>query len=225
MPRLYFDQLRSSGTRYYFALDSVPGIIVPGVATLTINGLAVSVNDQSQAFRTPAVATLTFGGLALQSPGVVTPATAALAYQGRIAGLVTGLTITPALPAPDYSTPPENAPTVLTIMTVAPATAALQFRTLEQNLTQGGNIGFVSPVTGALNIAGRQATFAFYAGTPAALSCVGLAPTITSTILASINPTTGLITVGGLDVVLDLPFHWLDDDPVSTPIWIDEPPA
>lgn len=225
MARLYFDQLQSSGTRYYFALDSSPGIIVPGVATLTLNGLSVSINDQAEAFRTPATASLTLSGLALQSPGFITPAQAALGYEGRIAGLVTGLTISPALPTPDYSTPPDNPPTVLTIMTVSPAQAALGFATLEQNVTQGGNIGFVSPASGTITLAGLQPLFTFYVGDPAALSLVGLSPTIVSTMLETITPEVGAVTLYGYEVVLDLPFTWIDEDPVSGTVWIDEPPA
>lgn len=224
MARLY-GSLSNSGSRFYFGLDSVPSIVTPGVATLTLFGREPSAAQNLTVFRTPATAVLTLNGLSLASPTVVSPATAALATVGQIPGEVRELTISPALPAPTYDTPPDNAPTLLTIWTTQPATALLTLQTLEQNVTQGGNIGFVSPGKATLTLSTQQFTLLLLSGGAGvgSLSIVGLAPTLTHEL--TISPAVGSLTIGETPPLLTLPFIWIDDDPVPPSTWITDAAA
>lgn len=222
MARLYSDLLRSSGTRYYFALDSSPGIVAPGVATLTLNGLAVQVSDQSVAFRNPATATLTLTGLALSSPSLVTPATAALAKQGRQPGLETIIIIQVPAPSPVEVDEPTYEPTLLKEMLVSPNKATLTIQALELNVSQGGNIGFVAPAKATLTLSGLGINFLF---TPdqAALQIIGYAPSITLNSVATAFPDAAILTMAGAEPSVSIPFMWVDDDPAPTSVWTDDP--
>lgn len=225
MTRLYSDQLQASGRRFYFALDSAPGIVTPAPAVLTLVGREPIAVEQSTVFRTPTTAILTLSGLSLGSPGDIRPAQSALSIAGQIPTLVTSLTITPAVPAPVYTDPPDNPPTLITIMTVSPAPAALTLLTLEQNVTQGGNIGFVSPTPAALSLQTRQYTLLLLAGGAGVgqLSVIGHAPTLLHGL--TIEPEVGQLTIGGHAPALALPFTWVDDDPAPTSPWITDAAA
>jgi hypothetical protein len=225
MTRLYSNQLQSAGRRYYFALDSAPGIVTPGVATLTLVGQQPIAVEPSTVFRTPATAILTLSGLQLASPSDLHPAQSALSVVGQIPTLVTSLTITPAVPAPDYVDLPDNPPTLITIMTVSPAPAALTLLTLEQNVTQGGNIGFVSPAPASLSLGTLQYTLLLLS-TPVGvgqLSVVGLVPTLLHEL--TIEPEVGQVSIGGHAPELSLPFRWIDDEPAPTSPWITDAAA
>lgn len=224
MARLY-GSLLSSGSRFYFGLDSIPSIVTPGVATLTLFGREPSAAQNLTVFRTPATAVLTLNGLSLASPTVLSPATAALATVGQIPGEARERTISPALPAPTYGTPPDNAPTLLTIWTTQPATALLTLQTLEQNVTQGGNIGFVSPGRATLTLGTQQFTLLLLSGGAGvgSLSVVGLAPTLTHEL--TIFPDVGVLTTSQIGPTLSRPFLWVDDDPVPPSTWITDAAA
>jgi hypothetical protein len=223
--RLYGDLLRSSGRRYYFALDSTPGIVTPGVATLTLNGRQPVAVEQLTVFRTPATAVLTLQGQSLASPTVLTPAPAALSTVGQIPGEVTQLIISPALPAPVYETPASYAPTLLTIWTTQPGVASLTLQTLEQNVTQGGNIGFVSPGPAQISLGTLQYTLLLLAGQigVGSLSMIGRAPTLQHEL--TINPGVGTLTTSQLSPEVSRPFTWVDDDPAPTSPWITDAAA
>jgi hypothetical protein len=225
MTRLYSNQLQSAGRRFYYALDSAPGIVTPGVATLAMVGQQPVAVEPNTVFRTPAPAVLTLAGLQLASPSELHPAQSALSVVGQIPTLVTSLTITPAVPAPDYADLPDNPPTLITIMTVSPAPAALTLLTLEQNVTQGGNIGFVSPTTAQLSLGTLQYTLLLLAGGAGVgqLSVVGRAPTLLLEL--TIEPEVGQVTLSGNAPDMALPFRWVDDDPAPTSPWITDAAA
>lgn len=224
MARLWSDLLRSSGNRYWFALDSAPGIVVPGVGSITLNGNAPAVSDQSQVFRTPATAALTLFGQSLSSPTLLTPATAALSSVGQIPAEQRIKVVSPALPAPDYGTPADNPPTLQTIMLVQPGKADLQIQVLAQNVTQGGNIGFIAPGVASLTLNGYQVTLPREPGL-GFLQVIGLTPTLDANALAIVEPITGYLTTTDLAPDVSVPFVWTDDTRQSGTTWIDDPRA
>jgi hypothetical protein len=224
MTRLYFDLLRNTGTRYYFALDQTPGIVSPDIARLTLNGQVPAAAQPTTVFRTPTQATLTLAGLSLASPTLLQPNKANLAMGGLLATLVRQLTLVVSAPSPVETPEQDIPPTLLTIRTVTPAPAALTLLTLEQAVTQGGNIGFVFPGKSTLTVGGLQAAFLTSSTAPAGLSIQGYAPTLTLLAALTVNPEVGSLILSQLEPVLITPFHWVDDDPVATPIWIDDPP-
>lgn len=95
--RLYGGLLQSAGRRYYFALDSAPGIVTPGPAVLTLNGKVPVAVEPLTVFRTPAPATLTLNGLMPGAPIVLPPAPAALSTVGQVPARQLIRTITNAL--------------------------------------------------------------------------------------------------------------------------------
>lgn len=224
MARLWSDLTRSSGVRYWFALDSSPGIVSPGVGLITLNGNAPAISDQSQVFRTPATATLTINGLSLSSPTLLTPATAALGYVGQIPAEQKIAVISPALPAPDYSTPVDTPPTLLTIMVVSPTKATLTIQTLAQNVTQGGNIGFISPTTGLVTLTGYQVLLPRIPDV-GFISVLGLEPSLVTNALLEITPDPAVLSTFELAPSLGIPFLWVDDAPAPPSTWIDDPRA
>lgn len=219
MSRLTGSLVQSAGTRFFFALDSSPGIVAPGVAVLTLNGQVPIANQPGTIFRTPATALLTLNGLSLGAPSTVIPAPAALSMGGLIPGEVRSLTITPALGSPIESPPQDIPPTLITIWTTSPTTALLTLQTLEINVTQGGNIGFVSPAPAHLTL-GTLAYTLLLGGDIGigALSLIGFAPTLRHEL--TITPDVGLLTTSQLTPVLGLPFGWVDDDPAPPSLWI-----
>lgn len=224
MARLYSNLLKTAGQRYYFALDSVPGIVNPGVATLTLDGRSVAISDQSIAFRTPATAALTLAGLSLSSPSLLSPATAALAAQGRIAALSTELTIQVPAPRPIETAEPTYEPTLLTQMVVSPNKATLTIQALELNVSQGGNIGFVSPAIATLTLNGLELNLGFLPD-QGTLTIIGYAPTLNLNTLGEITPDPAVLTMAGSEPTIDIPFVWVDDDPQPASTWIDDPRA
>ena len=218
--RLYGNQLQAAGRRFYFALDSAPGIITPAPALLTLQSLSLGAAQPTTVFRTPAPAALTLIGLSAAAPILVTPGVGALSTVGQIPAEQRIRIISPALPAPLENPPASFAPTILFVQTVTPAPAALTLSVLTFNLTQGGNIGFVSPGVAqvALGTLGYTLIFGSEIGV-ATLSINGLAPTIEAT-TGLVSPEIGTVTLNGADVTLSLPFRWVDDSPAHTVSWI-----
>lgn len=225
MARLYGNLLKSAGQRYYYGLDSVPGIVSPSVATLTLQGRDPSAAQNIEVFRTPATAILTLVGQSLASPTILVPAQAVLSTVGQIPAEVRELTISPALPAPVYDPPADLAPTLITIWTTQPTTGLVRLLTLEQNVTQGGNIGFVSPATGQVSLGTLQYTLLLLAGGAGVGSLVvnGLAPTLSHEL--TVTPDVGLIVTSGGEAVLTLPFIWVDDERQPPTTWITDAAA
>lgn len=219
MARLFSDLLSSGSARYYFNLESAPGGVNPGVGGLTVVGLTPTIFQQGEVFRTPATAVLTLTGqqpvtIPRLSPGVGTISLGAL-----VPGLEKHAVITNALP-PDYTDLPDNPPTVLTQMALTPTTGSLVLQVLAFNLTQGGNIGFVSPTTATLSLLTYSVALPQIVGDPGSLTVVGLTPTLATTLL--VEPETAALVLAGNDVTLTLPFRWIDDEPATTPLWIDD---
>ncbi len=223
MARLYSDLIDGTGRRYYFGLTSAPGGITNAApAMLTLGGNTAVVQELTQVFRTPATATLTLFGQQMLNNSTLQPGAAVLTMTAGVPGMAKLKVISNALP-PDYSTLPDNAPTILFIQTLTPVTTTLTLSTLAANVTQGGNIGYASPGLASLTLSGRAPNIAFFAGSPAGLTCSGLAPTIktVNVILAGV----GSISISELPQSLGLPFHWTDDDPAPASTWTDDPPA
>jgi hypothetical protein len=220
MSRLFGNLLHSSGRRFFFALDSVPGILAPATAVVTINGRQPIAVEPTTVFRTPATAVVTIQGVAFFAPSTVIPAPAALAANLLAPGDVRSLTISPALGAPVQDPPQEIPPTLLTIWTTNPGVGFAQLQTLEINITQGGNIGFVSPAAAQLGLATQQFTLLLLAGGAGVgeAAIIGRAPTLLHQLV--ISPETGTITAVAQNPTLTLPFVWIDDDPVPPSTWI-----
>lgn len=220
--RLYSDLADGSGRRYYFGLATAPGGITNAEpARLSLFGNLATIQEQSTVFRTPATAALTLFGYVPQAEPRLQPATAALGYLGQIAGLLTIRVITNALP-PDYSTLPDNAPTILFIQTITPSPAALTIQSLVHNITQGGNILVISVGKATLTMNGLVANFPRFADV-GTLTINGLAATLSTEI--RVFPTAGIVTMQGHEPLLSLPFRWTDDDPATAPNWVDDPRA
>lgn len=222
MARLLSDLLDGGGRRYFFGLNATPGFISNSApATLTINGLAATIQELTDAFRTPATAALQVQGKLGVIQTILLPTAAPLAYQGKIPALLTQIVVTNALP-PDYTDLAEHAPTIVYIATVTPDRALLSVASLEHNITPGGNIGFISPQVGSLSLQGRAANFPREAAA-GGLVVAGLAPTLSTEVI--VTPEAGSVSLSGLLARLAVPFVWIDDRPVSPSLWNDDPRA
>lgn len=223
--RLYGDQLQSTGRRFYFALDSAPGIISPATATLSLQGRAPAAAQPTTVFRTPTPAVLTIAGIAPGAPVVLTPGVGAVSAVGQIASEVRSLTITPSLAAPQETPPSSFAPTIIYIQTKTPAPAALTLSALPFNLTQGGNIGFVSPAAAQLTLQTLQYSLLVLAGGAGlgALTVVGQVPTLLHEL--TIAPDVGAVSLNPLAPTLSLPFRWVDDHRAPATPWITDAAA
>lgn len=223
MSRLYGNQLQSTGRRYYFALDSAPGIVTPAVGQLTLAGKIPAAAQQITVFRSPATLVLSVQGRAIGAPVVLTPAPAALSSVGQIPGEVRQRTITPALPPAVENAPANFAPTLITIWTTQPTTAQLQLQTLQQAVGQGGNIGFLLPGVALLNLSALQFTLLFGEAGVGALNVVGYAPSLLTTTV--ITPDPAVLVPGQTEPTLSLPFRWVDDQPAAPVTWITDAAA
>jgi hypothetical protein len=220
MSRLYGDLIQSSGKRFYFALDSAPGIISPGVSALVLNGKVPIAVEPLTVFRSPSPAALGIGGLTPGAPIVVSPSPAALGYVGQIPSRQLIRIITNALAAAIESPPTSYAPTLIPIWTTNPGVGQVRLQTLEINITEGGNIGFVSPAAAQLMLGTLPYTL-LVLGAGAGLGqlqILGLAPSVTGATIVTPN-LAQLLTLGN-DPSLSLPFTWIDDDPALTRTWI-----
>lgn len=225
MSRLTGNLLQSAGKRFFFALDSSPGIVAPGVATLTLGGQVPIAVEPQTIFRTPTPAVLTLIGGSLGAPSTVIPASAAVSMGGLVPAKVTTRTIQPALPDAQENPPPDPVATLITIVTAIPAPAAVTLDTLTINITQGGNVGFISPGVGSISMGTQPFTLLLLAGgvDASVINLTGLAPSLVYGL--TINPDVGLLTIPVILPLLDLPFRWVDDDPVPASPWITDAAA
>lgn len=214
--RLWSDLSPSPGKRFWFSLASVPGVISPAPALLTIGGQVPIAVEPQTVFRTPATALLTLQGLGFAGGGQVVPAQASLTVSGLIPTLQKILTVYPAATV-TYSDPPQLAPTLITIMTVRPAAALLPLATLPINVTQGGNIGFITPSVGLVTLAGTIANFVFNEIGVSGLSINGLIPSLRTA--TTLIPDTGQISINGQAPFIEKAFIWLDVDPPPPLTW------
>lgn len=213
MARLYSNLLNGSGQRFYFALDSAAGGLLPVTASLSVTGLAPTILSNVQVFRTPATLVITVNGQSMTAEPKLAPAPAAIAATGLAPSLRTQLVVTNALP-PDYSDLPENPPTVLFINTVTPAPAQIAVSGLFPNATPGGNIGFVTPGVGLVELQGRTPTLIFLEVGLGQIAVNGFQPSVFTELV--VTPEVAQITVNGQAVTLERPFAWID---------VDAPPA
>lgn len=212
MARLYSD-LYGAG-RYYYDLDSAPGIVSPGVGSVSFGGLVPIAVERSEVFRTPATATLTINLLAPSSDTILMPNVAALAYVGQIAAEQRILILTPTNP-PDYSNAQETAPTILYINTITPTTGLVSLSELTLNVTQGGNILTVTPGVASLSNGTGVPTLIFSVIGVGSSVMNGLTPGLVTTLAIDLADGAA-ITVYGLAPTIDVGFVWRD---------VEQPPA
>lgn len=221
--RLFSDLRDSAGRRYFYDLDSAPGVCLPGAATLSLSGHEVQY--PGTVFRTPTPALLTLSGPAVGPSGtILSPATAALALSNSVIGLVTSLTIALTLPPPIENPPADFAPTILFINTITPAPAALSLVGYVNSLSEGGDIGFLSPPTAALSLFGYQYTRIIppppgegLDGVQGTLFIAGTQPTVVTELVVS--PTAGSLVVSPVTAHVDPGFVWVDDAPAPQIQW------
>lgn len=224
MPRLYSNLADGSGRRYYFGLDSAPGGETPNTGAVQVIGLQPTIFLQTTIFRTPAPALITINSLGFLSGPVLTPAPAAIALNQLAPGLLKLLTITPSIPAPDYSTLPDNAPTILFIQTVSPDTALVTVTALEFALTQGGNIGFVDPGVAIITLSSPPLGVTYGETGIGQINVVGLEPTLQLELVLDLETAEDaspapVIQVIGHAPTLTLPFRWTTTDAPPAVIW------
>lgn len=219
-----FDDLQDSSSRdYFYALDSAPGALTPGVGSIRVQGLAPSIFEQSTVFRTPAPATLTINGRALGSVTPLIPGVGALSLAGRTAGLHTTLIVTPAIPAPEYEIEEGLAPTIVFVQTITPQTGALNLVSPALNVSQGGNIATITPQVGQLSLASGEITIVFHPAGLGSLTVQGLEPTLLTERILGLEEDgaigTGSLVINGLAPTIETPFTWIDVDPPPETTW------
>lgn len=224
MSRLYSNLKSAGGARFYFALDSSPGIISPGVATLTLFGRQLTVTEPASTVREPATAFLTLSGLSLSSPSLLTPAPVVLSLLGRQPTFETILVLQVPAPAPVEAAEQSYAPTLITQMTVTPDAAQILLIGRDLNASEGGNIGFVSPARALLSLE-QLAPMLGIQVEVATLTIIGYAPTLDLNAVGLVEPETALLSINSLNHDLSVPFAWIDDDSVEEPVWLDDPRA
>lgn len=219
MSDLFDDLQDGNGRDYFYALESAPGSITPLLAELSVVGRSPTIFEQSTVFRSPATAVVTINGKSAASDAILIPITASLSVGGLTPDEYRSLTITPAIPTPDYGELQSTAPSVLFINTVTPAPAVVTLQSLELNVTEGGNIAFVSPGVGAIRVQNQalSLTLVFFETGVGAASISGHAPTLVTAGL--IQPQVGQVNVSALLAGIERPFGWIDVDPPSTTVW------
>lgn len=212
MARLFSD-LRGVG-RYYYDLDSAPGVVSPGVGSVSFSGQVPIAVEPSSVFRTPATATLTLSLLVPASDTILSPNKATLSTVGQIASELRQIVLTPTS-FPDYTDAPETPPTILYINTITPTTGAARISNLTLNVTQGGNILTVSPGVSSLSMLTGAPTLIFSVIGVGSASVNGLAPSLQTTLAIDLEESAAL-TVEGFAPTIDVGFVWRD---------VDAPPA
>jgi hypothetical protein len=207
MTQLYSDLVDGSGRRYYFSLSRATGGLAPAApAAVTVMGLQPTVSQIVIAFRTPTQATVTIAGYQPPSLTPVQPGVASISFLGLIPTEQKIRIVTPAMPAPDYSTPNELIPTIAFIQTVSPATAAISIQSLALNAFPGGDIVYITPGVAALTLTGLQAAVVNNQPNVASISISGLIPGLkTETV---VQPDVASITIDGLALSADRGFVW-----------------
>lgn len=223
--RLWSDIQDSAGRRYWYDLDSSPGVCTPGVGSIQLQGLQPQY--PGTVFRTPLTATITLSGqqinasVAFLSPGIGAAAFANTAI-GQL-GLI--LLISPTLTSPVENPDANFAPTILFINTITPTPALLTTQGRNHSLTEGGDIGFVSPPKADLTLFGYQYTRIIPPAPPeegidgqiGTATLHGLAPSLTTSLI--IEPEVGALVMGEISQRVDRGFIWLDDDPAPPLSW------
>ena len=215
MARLFSD-LYGVG-RYYYDLDSAPGVVSPGVGSVLFSGQVPIAVEPSSVFRTPATATLTLSLLAPASDTILSPATAALSSVGQIASELLQITVTPSS-APDYTDAPETPPTIVYINTITPTTGAVRISNLTLNVTQGGNILTVSPGVSSLSMLTGTPTLIFSVIGVGSASVNGLVPDLQTTLAIDLEEGAAL-TVEGFAPTVEVGFVWRDVDAPPALTW------
>lgn len=215
--RLFSDLLSGAGQRFFYDLEGSPGVISPGVATLTLSG------QQPQypgtVFRTPATLTLTLNGRQVNPDAPLRPAQAALAFANSVVGLQTIRLVQPTLPSPVEN--PDNVfvPTLIQVFHKEPGLGLVQVLGLQPSVSEGGDIGFRSPGVAALTLIGYPYLRSIppVDGQAQPMVLGGLQPTLTTTLV--IEPEPGLLSFLTLDVITDKGFVWIDDAPSPPITW------
>ncbi len=218
MALLFSDLIDGSGRRYFFNLKSAPGGVSPSQpAQLTIIGLAPTILNVVQVFRTPAPAQLTLQGLQPASQPRLLPGLGQLTLQGLIPGTQRQIVVTNATPAPDYNPAAGLIPTLVLQMTVTPAPAQLAMQGREPNSSPGGDIVYVTPAPAQLTMQGGTPTVIFLETGVGELFLQGLAPTLQLSLI--VTPEPGSLIVAGPVPSVDQPFIWIDVDPPPESVW------
>ena len=212
MARLYSD-LYGAG-RYYYDLDSAPGIVTPGVGAVSFGGLVPIAVQPTSVFRTPATAALAVNLLATGLGVPLSPAVGLLTSAGLIAGELRQVTVTPTNP-PDYGTPQQLVPTLLYIDTITPTTGLARLSALTLNVTQGGNVLIVTPGVASLSNGTGVPTLIFSVIGVGSSVMNGLTPGLVTTLAIDLADGAA-ITVYGLAPTIDVGFVWRD---------VEQPPA
>lgn len=215
--RLFSDLLSGAGQRYYYDLEGSPGVIAPGVATLTLSGREPQY--PGTVFRTPATVTLILNGRLVNQDVPLRPGQAALAFTNSTVGLQTIRHITLTLPSPVEN--PDNVfvPTLIQVFHKEPQVGSVAVVGLQPSLSEGGDIGTRSPATATLSLIGYQYLRSIppVDGQAVPMTLEGLQPTIVATLL--IEPEIGALTLTPPEVVIDPGFVWIDDDPSPPLQW------
>jgi len=212
MARLWSDIRGAS--QYWYDLDSAPGLVSPGVGSVSFVGQIPIAVQPASVFRTPATATLT-ANLLVPGLGVpLSPAVGLLTSSGLIASELRQATVTPTYP-PDYSAQVDNAPTILYIATITPATGSVALSPLTLNVSQGGNIVIVTPQKADLSIGGYQSTLIFSVIDVGAVSMLGLAPSLKTEVTLTVPGFDSPVVIG-LAPTVEIGFVWRD---------VERPPA
>jgi hypothetical protein len=231
--RLFSDLLSGGGQRYFYDLEGSPGVVAPGVGSITLNGQEVQY--PGIAFRTPATLTLTLNGRQVNPDVALQPATAALSFTNSVVGLQTIRLVAPTLPSPVEN--PDNVfvPTLIQIFHREPAVGVVIMSGLAPSLSEGGNIGFRSPATADLLLIGYQylRNIPPVDGQATPLTLAGLEPGLITELL--VTPGVGAMYFGtqsafpdGEDPppatpppppTVDKGFVWIDDDPAPPLTW------
>jgi hypothetical protein len=214
--RLWSDIKDGSNRRYWYDLDGSPGVLTPGVATLTISG--GEPQYPGSVFRNPAQITLTVNGLQPRLDVPLIPAQAALTFSNAVIGqLIITRTISPSLESPVESPPNDFVPTLHLIMTVAPTTGSIVMATSNHSLSQGGNIGFLTPTTAALTLSQLSPLRVISNADPVALTIDGRAPALQLEVV--LIPAVAALSFGMGAPTAQLGFIWIDDDPAPLLAW------
>lgn len=215
--RLFSDLLSGSNRRYYFDLDSTPGIVAPGVGALTLSGL--DPQYPGVAFRTPTQATLTLNGGAVNQGHPLSPAQAALAFSNSAVGLQTVRLIVPTLASPVENPDNDFVPTLIQIFHREPITAVITLQGNAHSLTEGGDIGFRTPGVAALSLLGYQylRNIPPVDGQAQAMILEGLQPALTTELL--LEPGVASLSFTPPSPGVEKGFLWIDDDPSPPLTW------
>lgn len=221
MARLYGDLLYNTGQRFYYALNSVPGLVTPGVGTITLFGRTATLTEPATLSIIPVTGTVTLVPLAPASPGQLVPTPVVISVQARQPSLAANITVYPTLTSPVEAAEPSYAPTLLTEMTVAPGSGQISVQARQPSANEGGDIAFISPASGVITLSGGSPIFV-YQPEVGTIICIGHAPTLDANAVGTVTPDAGVIILAGGETTVAVPFGWIDDDPAPTTTWTND---